>query len=279
MATLLQGKPLADGIAASVREGVERLRKRGVDPALAVHIAAADPAARLYLERIERTGARFGVRVEVAESRDGPSLLDAIERTNHDPKIHGLALLTPLPRDVDAHEAMERIAPGKDVEGVHPYNVGRLTEGRPTFVPSTAEAILLLLRHSGAPLRGARAVVVGRSPILGRPVALLLLAQHATVTLAHSGTRDLAALTREADVLVVGVGRPRMITAAMVRKGAIVIDAGINATPDGVVGDVDFASVSQVAEAITPVPGGVGSLTAMLLLRSTLHAAENRGVR
>jgi methylenetetrahydrofolate dehydrogenase (NADP+)/methenyltetrahydrofolate cyclohydrolase len=271
---LLTGKPIADGVATALAPRVAELAGRGVAPTLAALQYRPDPSARFFVERMQRAAARVGVRV-VAEEVDGVSQLHAaIERRNLDPATHGITVLAPLPAGVDVAGIMERVDPRKDVEGLHPYNAGRLASEKPTFIPYTAEAILLLLRASGIALAGARAVVVGRSIVVGRPASLLLMYDNATVTLAHRGTHDLAALTREADILVVAIGRPAFITAEMVRPGAVVVDAGINATPAGLVGDVDFEPVSRVASAITPVPGGVGSLTTMLLLRNVVKAAE-----
>ncbi len=274
MARLLNGKPVADRVAAALAPRVAALASRGRAPSLAALAYRPDPSARFFLERMQRAGERAGVAITPREAVDVDSLRAEIDRANRDARVHGITVLAPLPPSVDVAEVMEWVDPRKDVEGLHPYNAGRLASGKPTFIPYTAEAILLLLRESGAHVEGARAVVVGRSIVVGRPASLLLMYDHATVTLAHRGTHALASVTREAEILVVAVGRPHLITAEMVRHGAVVIDAGINATPDGVVGDVDFDGVSRVASAITPVPGGVGSLTTMLLLRNTVTAAE-----
>lgn len=275
MARLLTGKPVADAVAASLAPRVAALANHGRAPLLATLAFHPDPSARLFLERMQRMGARVGVRVVPHEVRDAASLRETIARLNRDRQTHAITVLAPLPAEVDVAQVMEQVDPAKDVEGLHPYNAGRLANGKPTFVPFTAEACLLLLRESGVRIEGARAVVVGRSIVVGRPASLLLMFDHATVTLAHRGTHALAALTREAEILVVAVGRPRLVTADMVRPGAVVVDAGINATPEGVLGDVDFEAVSHVASAITPVPGGVGSLTTMLLLRNAVKAAED----
>lgn len=274
MSRLLTGKPLADEVAAALAPRIEALTARGRAPVLAAIAHRPDPSSRFFAERMQRAGARVGVRVVPYEVPGVGGLRKTIERLNEDPDTHGITVLAPLPPSVDVAEVMEWVDPRKDVEGLHPYNAGRLASGNPTFVPYTAEAVLLLLRASGVALAGARAVVVGRSIVVGRPASLLLMYENATVTLAHRGTHDLGALTREAEILVVAVGRAGLVTADMVRERAVVIDAGINPTPDGVVGDVDFASVSEVAAAITPVPGGVGSLTTMLLLRNAVTAAE-----
>lgn len=274
MPRLLIGKTLADAIASSLGPRVAALATRGRSPVLAALAFRPDPSARFFLERMQRAGSRVGVRVVPHEVRDLEAMRATIARLNTDDAVHGITVLAPLPAEADVAEVMEWVDPRKDVEGLHPYNAGRLASGKPTFVPFAAEAILLLLRENAVRLEGAHAVVVGRSIVVGRPTSLLLMFDHATVTLAHRGTHALAALTREAEILVVAVGRPAFVTAAMVRPGAVVVDAGINATPDGVVGDVDFEGVSRVAAAITPVPGGVGSLTTMLLLRNAVRAAE-----
>ena len=274
MTRLLHGKPVADAVAAALAPRIASLGARGVTPTLAALQYRPDPSARFFAERMQRAGQRVGVRVVPDEASSVDVLLDTIARRNADPHTHGITVLAPLPPSVDVAGVMERVDPAKDVEGLHPYNAGRLASEKPTFIPYTAEAILLLLRESGVTIAGARAVVVGRSIVVGRPASLLLMYENATVTLAHRGTHDLATLTREAEILVVAVGRPALISAGMVRPGAVVIDAGINATPDGVVGDVDFEPVSRIAAAITPVPGGVGSLTTMLLLRNAVTAAE-----
>lgn len=276
MARLLHGKPLADAVAAALGERIGRLTAEGRAPTLAAISLSPDPPSRIYAERLQRVGGKLGVRVVVRETTEERGLQEAIARANEDRGIHGVIVLAPLPTDVDVPGVMERIDPAKDVDGLHPYNVGRLAIGRATFIPSTAEAIFLLVRQARPKLTGARAVVVGRSLAVGRPAALLLMGENATVTLAHRGTHHLDALTREAEVLVVAAGQPGIVHGEVVREGAIVIDAGINATPDGIVGDVDFASTSRVASVITPVPGGVGSLTTMLLLRNVVEAAERQ---
>jgi methylenetetrahydrofolate dehydrogenase (NADP+)/methenyltetrahydrofolate cyclohydrolase len=199
-----------------------------------------------------------------------------VERMNADDRVDGILVQSPLPAGLDFKQVLERIDPAKDVDGFHPLNVGRLVAGRPGLVACTPAGVMELLDRTGVQLEGAEAVVVGRSDIVGKPVALLLLHRSATVTVCHSRTRDLPAVARRADVLVAAVGRPRMVTADFVKPGAVVIDVGINRTPEGLAGDVDFDAVSQVAGAITPVPGGVGPMTIAMLLRNTVIAAAAR---
>ena len=248
-------------------------------PRLAAVAVGDDPAANVYLQRIGARGKALDI--SVAEIRLGhatrePELIDALERAADDARVHGIILLTPLPGTLDEGHLVDHIAVAKDVEGMTPHSVGLLAEGRPRFVPSTADAVLELLKFYDVPLRGARATVVGRSTVIGRPVAALLLRADATVTIAHSATPDIASVTREAEIVVVGVGRAGLLRGDMIRRGATVIDAGINVTPRGLVGDVDTESVSLVAGGLSPVPGGLGAVTTELLLRNVLTAAESQ---
>jgi methylenetetrahydrofolate dehydrogenase (NADP+) / methenyltetrahydrofolate cyclohydrolase len=276
VARLLLGKPIADAMAISIAERVSRLQRGGVAPTLAAISVRPSASSRVYVDRLRRVATRLGISVREEEAHEASSLHEAIARSNGDPSVHGILLLSPLPTEIDENGTIETIVPAKDVEGLHPYNAGRLARGDPTYVPPTAEAIMTLLGQSGVALDGALAVVVGRSPVIGQPCALLLIQENATVAVAHRGTRDLGALTRTADVLVVAVGHPGAVSGDMVRPGAVVADAGINVLPSGMVGDVDFEAASRVAEAITPVPGGVGALTTTLLLRNTVRAAEEQ---
>jgi methylenetetrahydrofolate dehydrogenase (NADP+)/methenyltetrahydrofolate cyclohydrolase len=276
---LLHGKPVAERLHARSRERSAALRARGVMPRLAAVAVGDDPAANVYLQRIGARGKALDI--SVAEIRLGhatrePELIDALERAADDARVHGIILLTPLPGTLDEGHLVDHIAVAKDVEGMTPHSVGLLAEGRPRFVPSTADAVLELLKFYDVPLRGARATVVGRSTVIGRPVAALLLRADATVTIAHSATPDIASVTREAEIVVVGVGRAGLLRGDMIRRGATVIDAGINVTPRGLVGDVDTESVSLVAGALSPVPGGLGAVTTELLLRNVLTAAESQ---
>jgi methylenetetrahydrofolate dehydrogenase (NADP+)/methenyltetrahydrofolate cyclohydrolase len=274
---LLHGRPLAERIETRSRERSASLHTRGVSPRLAVVSVGADAAANTYLGRIVARGKRIGITVDdIALPRDASErdLVAALERLARDRAVHGVLLLTPLPVPLQPAKVVDRIAVDKDVEGMNPFNVGLLAEGRPSFVPSTAEAAVRLLQFYEVPLAGAQVAIVGRSAIIGRPLAALLLAEDATVTIAHSKTPDLAAITRDADIVVVGVGRPGLLRGDMVRRGATVIDAGINVTPGGLVGDVDAPSMNRVAQALSPVPGGLGSVTSELLLQNVLTAAE-----
>ena len=276
---LLHGRPLAERLNARSRERSEALRARDIHPTLATISVGIDPAANTYLQRLVRGGKANGITVrDISLSRDTtePTLIAELDRASHDPKIHGVLLLTPLPGKLDEGHLVDHIAADKDVEGVNPYNVGLLLDGRPRFVPSTAEAIVELLKFHEIRLSGVDVVVVGRSTVVGRPAAALLLNEDATVTVAHKRTSDVAAVTRRAAVIIVAVGRAGFLTGDMISSGATVIDAGINVTPAGVAGDVDADSVASVAGALSPVPGGVGTVTTALLLRNVLTAAESQ---
>lgn len=271
---LLQGRPVAERINQLTRERIAALRQRGVTPVLDVVRAGTDPAASAYLGRIRKLAGELGVTVNERVAADGPGLAALLGRAGV-PR-HGVLMLTPLPPGMSEERAAEAIPPRSDIEGLHPENVGRLALGRPRFVPSTAEAVLELLRFYDIPMRGVNAVVIGRSPIVGRPAAALLTQEDATVTLVHSKTADIASHTRTAAIVVVAIGRKRFLTGDMLAPGATVIDAGINITPTGIVGDVDADSVATVAAALSPVPGGLGAVTTALLLRSVVTAAEEQ---
>jgi methylenetetrahydrofolate dehydrogenase (NADP+)/methenyltetrahydrofolate cyclohydrolase len=276
---LLHGRPLAERLAARSRERSDALVARGIHPALAAFSVGIDPAANTYLQRLARGGKELGITLrDVSLSRDATeqTVIDELDRASRDRSIHGIVLLTPLPGKLDEGHLVDHIVPDKDVEGVNPYNVGLLLDGRPRFVPSTAEAIVELLRFHQIPLAGTAVVVVGRSTVVGRPAAALLLNEDATVTITHKRTSDVAGFTRRAAVVVVAVGRAGFLTGDMIAPGATVIDAGINVTPAGIAGDVDADSVASVAGALSPVPGGVGTVTTALLLRNVLTAAETQ---
>ena len=276
---LLHGKPLAEKLREQSRERSAALAARGIAPRLAVVSVGVDPAASAYQQRLAAHGKKLDIAVDEVDLPGDASerqLVTTLERLGADPRINGILLLTPLPGALDEGHIVDHIVPAKDVEGMNPFNVGLLADGRPRFVPSTAEAVVELLKFHGVPLRGARAAVIGRSTVIGRPAAYLLLKEDATVTIAHSQTPDIGAIARNASVVVVGVGRAGFLKGDMLAPGAIVIDAGINVTPKGIVGDVDVESVSSVAGALSPVPGGLGAVTTELLLRNVLTAAERQ---
>jgi methylenetetrahydrofolate dehydrogenase (NADP+)/methenyltetrahydrofolate cyclohydrolase len=280
---ILDGRAVAQKVLGEVREGVAALRAAGVVPTLAVVLVGDDPPSRIYVNNKKKAAEGVGIASQDHLHPAGleqPALLDLLRRLNADPAVHGILLQLPLPKGLDEAEAVETIAPEKDVDGLHPTNLGRLLAGAPTVVPCTPAGCLEILDHYGAPLAGAEAVVIGRSRLVGKPLAQLLLARHATVTMCHTRTRDLAAHVRRADVVCVAAGRAGVVTGDMVKPGAWVVDVGINRLETGkVVGDVDFASVSGVAHAVTPVPGGVGPMTIAMLMRNTLRAAERRAAR
>jgi methylenetetrahydrofolate dehydrogenase (NADP+)/methenyltetrahydrofolate cyclohydrolase len=276
---LLHGKPLAEKLRERSRERSAALLARGIAPRLAVVSVGIDPAANTYLQRLAAHGKKLDIAVnEVDLSGDTAEreLVMTLERLGADSRVNGILLLTPLPGALDEGHIVDHIVPAKDVEGMSPWSVGLLADGRPRFVPSTAEAVVELLKFHGVALRGARAAVIGRSTVIGRPAAYLLLKEDATVTIAHRQTRDIRAVTKDASVIVVGVGRAGFLRGDMISPGATVIDAGINVTPKGIVGDVDVESVSPVAAALSPVPGGLGAVTTELLLRNVLTATERQ---
>ncbi len=275
---ILDGKAVAQKVLGEVKAGVERLRgATGVTPTLAVVLVGDFPPSKIYVANKMKASDAVGIATRDHVHPEGLSrerLLALLRRLNDDPAVHAILLQLPLPEGLDEDEAIRAIAPAKDVDGLHPENLGQLLAGAPTVVPCTPAGCLEILDHYGAKLEGKEAVVVGRSRLVGKPLAQLLLARHATVTTCHTRTRDLAAHTRRADVLCVAAGRARMITGDMVKEGAWVIDVGINRLETGkLAGDVDFESAAKRAEAITPVPGGVGPMTVAMLLKNTLAAA------
>lgn len=274
-AVLMDGKALAERIKETLRERVDGMT---VKPGLTVILAGEDPASKVYVRNKERACETVGIRSRVIRLPDAVSqeeLLAHIDAANRDEAVHGILVQLPLPRHIDGAVVLKAIDPKKDVDGFHVENAGALLSGAPGIAPCTPSGIMELLKDSGVLLEGAHAVVVGRSNIVGKPVALLLLQANCTVTLCHSKTRDLAAVTRQADILVAAVGRPRFITRDMVKNGAAVVDVGVNRCADGsLCGDVDFEQVREVAGRITPVPGGVGPMTIAMLMANTLRAAE-----
>jgi len=287
-AELIDGKKLAGEIRAEIADEVLLLAEKGIVPGLGVILVGEDPASRSYVAAKEKACQKAGIysddnRLPADVSQD--ELLRLVERMNKDPKIHGILVQLPLPDHIDEEEVLLRIHPEKDVDGFHPCNVGRMVLGQKAFLPCTPHGVIQLLKRSGVKTEGSHTVIVGRSAIVGKPLANLLLqkaeGRNATVTVCHSATKDLAALTRQADILIAAIGRPEMITADMVKKGAVVIDVGVNRVDDPakergyrLVGDVDFDEVKKKASKITPVPGGVGPMTITMLLYNTLESAR-----
>ena len=274
---LLEGKKSAAAIRDEAAAMVQRLRAAGVVPSLALVLATADESAAWYTRAIARAGEKVGIDVRVerlADDASAATVRSALQRLSADDTVHGIILQVPLPPGADGVELATAIAPEKDVDGANPVSLGRLTAGLPAFAPATAAAVLRILDDHGVELAGRRVVVVGRSLVVGKPAAMLLLARDATVTVCHSRTRDLPARTSEADVLVAAVGRPRMLGAAYVAPGAVVVDVGTTPDENGnLVGDVDAEAGMGRAGALTPVPGGVGPVTTALLLHNTVTAA------
>ncbi len=276
-ARLIDGKAIAAGIRADI---ANRVASASYRPGLAVILVGDDPASETYVRNKDRAAKQVGIdatTIRLPGDTPQSALLQRIEALNADAAIDGILVQLPLPSHIDAAAVVEAVDPGKDVDGFHPMNVGRLASGRPALVPCTPLGVMRLLEHSDVTLAGARALVLGRSAIVGRPLLGLLLGENATVTVAHSRTKDLPEECRRADILIVSVGRPEMVLGDWVKPGATVIDVGINRLPNGrLTGDVAFAECVEVAGAITPVPGGVGPMTIACLLENTLSAATMR---
>lgn len=280
MARILSGKEFAARIKEDAARGVAELKAAGVLPRLAVIIVGSDPASEVYVRNKQRTCEELGIRsdhIALPAETTEEELLACIEELNVDPEVHGILVQLPLPAQIaeDEEEILSHIDPRKDVDGFHPVNVGHLVLGAPGLRPCTPAGCIRMLDYAGIPIEGAHAVIIGRSNIVGKPMAHLLLERNATVTICHSRTQNLAAIARTADILVAAVGRPRFVTADMVKEGATVIDVGINRiAPKMLVGDVDFDAAAAVAGAITPVPGGVGLLTVAMLMENVVQAAK-----
>ena len=289
MAKILDGTALSKEIRSEVATGVAEMQeKHRVTPGLAAVLVGDDPASAIYVRNKHRACAEAGMFSEtfnLPASVTEADLLDLITQLNADARFHGILVQLPLPKQIDEQAAIESLDPAKDVDGLHPFNVGRLAQGVPNFIPGTPAGVQQLLVRNGYDPAGQHVVICGRSNIVGKPLSALLMQRqsgaNATVTVCHTRTKDLASLTRQADILVAAMGQPNVITADMVKEGAVVIDVGINRVDDAtrkrgyrLVGDVDFAPVSEKAEAITPVPGGVGPMTIAMLLVNTLTAAR-----
>lgn len=280
MAKIIDGKAISAQIREEIAEEVkEYFEQTGKRPGLAVVIVGENPASQVYVRNKKKACEQVGFNSWVYEMPEGTTqdeLNALIDRLNADTEVHGILVQLPLPKHLDEEQVILRIKPEKDVDAFHPYNVGRITIGDPKFLPCTPAGIMELLHRSNIDIAGKECVVIGRSNIVGKPMALLLLAENGTVTVCHSKTRDLKEVCKRADILVVAIGKADFVTYDMVKDGAVVIDVGMNRNKDGkLTGDVDFASVSNVASYITPVPGGVGPMTITMLLQNTLRAARD----
>jgi len=277
-ATIIDGNALSAQLRADVMRRAQALKSRGITPGLAVVLVGENPASQVYVRNKVKACADAGLH-SVLERYEADmteaALLARIDALNQDPSIHGILVQLPVPKHIDANKVIEAIAPEKDVDGFHIASAGALMVGQPGFLPCTPYGCMKMLESINYDLRGKHAVVIGRSNIVGKPMAMLLLQKNATVTICHSGTKDLKAMTLQADVIVAAVGKVNVLTADMVKPGAVVIDVGMNRNDQGkLCGDVDYAGVRAVAGAITPVPGGVGPMTITMLLVNTLESAE-----
>ena len=280
MEKIIDGKAIAARLRETIAADVAQLKSAGTTPGLAVVLVGEDPASRVYVSMKEKACEQTGIYSDEhklpAETSEA-QLLALIDELNRDSRIDGILVQLPLPAQIDEGKILEAISPQKDVDGFHPYNVGRLVTGNPLFRPCTPYGVMKMLEATGVELKGKEVVVVGRSNIVGKPVALMCLAEHATVTICHSRTRDLAAKVAAADVVIAAVGRPEMIKGDWIKEGAVVIDVGVNRVGDKkLVGDVEFEAARARASAITPVPGGVGPMTITMLLYNTVESAKRR---
>ena len=279
-ARLLHGSPIAAEMRERVREDVEAFkRQHGFTPALAVLMVGKDAPSAVYLQQIVRGCEKVGVEgrvVEVPERSGVAEVQTRIEELNRRPTVAGIIIQMPLPPHIPLRAIIDTIDPAKDIDGIHPINAGLLSLGYEGFLPATAHAAVEILKSSGYHLEGLDAVVIGRSNVVGKPTGLLLLREHCTVTVCHRRTRDLAAQTRRADLVVVAAGHPALVRGDMLKPGALVVDVGINVVPEGIVGDVEYESVKHVAQALTPVPGGVGPVTNAILMEHLIRAARNQ---
>lgn len=277
MAKIIDGKALAQSIKENIAREVDALKEKGVTPGLAVILVGDDPASKVYVNNKKKACAQVGIYSEeylLPADTDEKTLLDLIAKLNADKNISGVLLQAPIPPHLDYRKISETISPDKDVDAFHPYNVGKIMIGDFDFVPCTPAGVIELIKSTGTEIEGKNCVVIGRSNIVGKPQAMLLLKENGTVTVCHSKTKDIAAFTRGADILVVAVGKAGFVNGDMIKPGAVVIDVGMNRNTEGkLCGDVDFASAEPVAAYITPVPGGVGPMTVTMLLKNTVKAA------
>lgn len=279
-AKIIDGKAIAAKVRQQIGIKVAELKAKGITPGLAVVLVGDDPASKVYVGMKKKNCIELGMYSadhELPASTSEAELLSLINQLNADERVHGILVQLPLPDHIDSDKVLEAISPEKDADGFHPYNVGRLAIGKPTFQPCTPYGVMVMLDEIGYDLTGKEVVVVGRSNIVGKPVALMCLARHATVTVCHSRTKDLAAVIRRADVVIAAVGKAEMVKGDWIKPGAVVIDVGINRVGDKkLVGDVEYTAAAQQAAAITPVPGGVGPMTIAMLLQNTLESAERK---
>ena len=280
MSKVIDGKLIAAEMRKAIAADVQQLAAKKVVPGLAVVLVGEDPASRVYVSMKEKACADTGIysaEHKLSAETTEAELLKLIDELNNDARIDGILVQLPLPKQIDESRVLEAISPSKDVDGFHPYNVGRLVTGNPLFQPCTPYGVMKMLEYTGVALAGKHVVVVGRSNIVGKPVALMCLAQHATVTICHSRTANLIEEVRRADVVIAAVGRPEMIKGDWIKPGAVVIDVGVNRVGEKkLVGDVDYAGALERASAITPVPGGVGPMTITMLLYNTVESAKRR---
>lgn len=279
MAKILSGKTVSARIKENLKKEIEELKAQGILPGLAVIIVGEDPASKVYVGRKEAMCGELGMHSEkfaLPEETTQGELLELVEKLNNDDKVHGILVQLPLPKHLDEKAVINTIRPEKDVDAFHPVNVGKIMIGDYDFVPCTPAGIMELIAESDVEVEGKTCVVIGRSNIVGKPMSMLLLHKNGTVTTCHSRTKNIAEITKTADILVAAVGRANFVTADMVKPGAVVIDVGMNRLSDGrLVGDVDFENVEKIAGAITPVPGGVGPMTIAMLMKNTFTAAKN----
>lgn len=276
MAKILSGKEMSEQLIQEQAVRVAQLHEQGIFPGLAVVLVGEDPASQIYVRNKGIACEKIGIHsqtIRIAEDCSQEELLDTIQKLNNDPKISGILVQLPLPKHLNEEEVLSTILPEKDVDGFHLMNVGKLSTGQTGVVPCTPKGVLYMLKQAGIDLKSKEAVIIGRSNIVGKPAAMLLLNEHCTVTICHSRTQNLAEHTRRADILVAAIGKPNFVTADMVKPGAVVIDVGINRLDGKVVGDVAYEDVEKVAGWITPVPGGVGKMTISMLMENTLEAA------
>ena len=280
MAQLLDGKAVAKVLKEEISAEIAQWKEKGVQPKLAVILVGDDPASVVYARSKQKVSESLGMAFELftmSGSTPEAEVISQIEKLNQDPNVHGIMIELPLPKGISKEKVMAAVRPDKDVDGVHPINRGYILSGEPGLFPATPQSCIELMLRSGVEIAGKHVVIVGRGETVGKPLVFLILKHNATVTICHSRTPDLGAFTRQADIVVAAVGKAKLIKGDMVKEGAIVVDAGINETPDGICGDVDFEAVKEKASLISPVPGGVGSLTTALIMRNVLQGIVLQG--